>query len=81
MAKKWTVRERREHAKEKYHDIRLKVFVLIASAVVIAALFVGVYYSIIFSTNPLLIVALIIALIVAVPLAIFIIDIFWFEYT
>lgn len=81
MAKKWTTRERKKHAKEKYHDMRIKLFVLFASVAVIILLVTGLYYSVILGMNPILTTILIVALVIVVPLAVFIIDLFWFEYT
>lgn len=80
MAKKWTVREKREHAKEKYHEARLKLFVLFACIIVVAALIAGLYYSVSSGLHPLITAVLLIATVIAVPLAVFIIDLFWFEY-
>ena len=79
MVKEWTKKERKEQLAEKYRSLRSKVFVIASMAVIFILLLWGIFYTI-KAGMPDLLLMLVILLVVFVPLAIFFIDQYWFEF-
>ncbi len=79
MVKEWTKKERKEQLAEKYRSLRSKVFVIASMVVIFILLLWGIFYTI-KAGMPDLLLMLVILLIVFVPLAIFFIDQYWFEF-
>jgi hypothetical protein len=79
MAKEWTKKERKEQIGEKYRSLRSKVFVLASMVILFLLLLWGIFHAI-KTANSDLMVLMIIALIAFVPLAVFLIDLYWFEF-
>lgn len=79
MAKEWTKKERKEQIGEKYKSLRSKVFVLASMVIIFLLLLWGIFHAI-KTANADLMVLMIIALIAFVPLAVFLIDLYWFEF-
>jgi len=80
MSKKWTRRERREHLKEKYFGIRKKVWVLIAFAALFIILAYSIYHLLNAGGDVLLLGLLVIIFLVLIPIAVFFVDLLWYEF-
>ncbi len=79
MVKEWTRKERKEQIGEKYKSLRSKIFVLAVAVIIFMLLLYGVFYAI-KTANTDLLVFLIVGLIVFIPVAIFFVDMYWFEF-
>jgi len=79
MVKEWTRRERKEHIAEKYKSLRSKIFVLVVAIILFILILWGIFHAI-KTANTDLLAFTIIALIIYAPLAIFFIDMYWFEF-
>lgn len=79
MAEKWTRKERKAHVGEKYKEHKHKFWVLIAFLAVFAILIYGIVYAAQIN-NTLLLVLLVIILVILAPLAIFLMDLMFWEY-
>ena len=79
MAKEWTRKERKEHISEKYKSLRSKLFVMAVALIIFLLLLYSLFYAI-KTANTDLLAFLIVALIIFIPLAIFFIDMYWFEF-
>ncbi len=79
MVKEWTRKERKEHIGEKYKSLRSKIFVLAVAVIIFLLLLYGVFYAV-KTANTDLLVFLIVGLIIFIPVAIFFVDMYWFEF-
>lgn len=66
--------------KEKYRPARKKAWVLIAFAVIFIILAYSIYQNLAFGGDLYILSLLVIAFLVLIPLAIFFIDLIWWEY-
>ncbi len=79
MVKEWTRKERKEQIGEKYKNLRSKIFVLAVAVIIFLLLLYGVFYAV-KTANTDLLVFLIVSLIIFIPVAIFFVDMYWFEF-
>lgn len=79
MTKKWTRRERREHIKEKYSEIRQKIFIIIAFALIFILLAYSIYHTLSINGDITLLAVLVIVFFILIPVAVFFMDLMWYE--
>ena len=79
MSERWTRKERKKHVKAKYKEKKHKFWVLAAFIIIFATLIYGIVYAAQVNST-LLLALLVIILIILAPLAVFLLDLMFWEF-
>lgn len=80
MTRKMTKKERTEFLREKYFDVKEKLFVAVSVIIVFAILIYMLYYGFHSQWDSFLLVLLVIVIAILIPLAVFFMDTVFYEH-